>query len=105
FSDRYCARPILHSFPTRRSSDLQRFHVAERAPVKLLTGIGIPFPQNAQLLDGIQPAFFAEGDRQHVSVGVQPRLAEGELVRERLDRKRTRLNSSHQIISYPASCL
>src|SRR5207244_9226706 len=66
-----------HSFPTRRSSDL-----AERGRVAL------------ELL----ARFDLDDVRPHVR-----ELADGG--RARADRKSTRLNSSHQIISYAVFCL
>src|SRR5438552_8210243 len=65
--------PELHSFPTRRSSDLDR---ARR---------GLPDqPDDAVDLGGLRPRPADQGTP---------------------DRKSTRLNSSHQIISYAVFCL
>src|SRR5207244_12952610 len=85
----------LHSFPTRRSSDLFDNHrvllVADRADrgAVLARGVG---------LDGLFPE---KDDR--LSIG----LPAGKPCRlmELQDRKSTRLNSSHQIISYAVFCL
>src|SRR5947208_7973761 len=65
----------LHSFPTRRSSDLPAAGPARagQLPARLPEGAGV------RRREGRQPA--------------------------RGDRKSTRLNSSHQIISYAVFCL
>src|SRR5437879_13567395 len=77
----------LHSFPTRRSSDLSRRSVAQRLPL---------------------------GRIEHGrSSGREPELAADELGPFDLavvlqpvgDRKSTRLNSSHRCISYAVFCL
>src|SRR5207244_7947641 len=94
--------PTLHSFPTRRSSDLgndapifAELHVAPRFRATVVTGravrieadqsrqspfAAIHFPNDFLVVDALE-----------------------ELARE--DRKSTRLNSSHQIISYAVFCL
>src|SRR5205814_7257530 len=89
----------LHSFPTRRSSDLDHFELLERA---------------------VEEADVAVSGRKHVSslcVRTLP-LSRGSsqalldtpgcppmLVEPLLDRKSTRLNSSHLGISYAVFCL
>src|SRR5207244_11055473 len=88
----------LNSFPTRRSSDLA---AARRRP-------------HRERRDPLAPASLGAGKEQHSfqsrmgmrepfrlpGVGVPTRLG------DRLgDRKSTRLNSSHQIISYAVFCL
>src|SRR5207248_10675487 len=79
----YCSRPHrdLHSFPTRRSSDL----------------------------DGTAAHTPRDGDQRRIARG---READGRevlrlvlLQRDDLDRKSTRLNSSHRTISYAVFCL
>src|SRR5207244_11751782 len=71
----------LHSFPTRRSSDL------------------------------VEPANRADFERRLAAILRWPRVREWGLddrevlARSRRDRKSTRLNSSHQIISYAVFCL
>src|SRR5687768_18185248 len=74
----YCAHRDLHSFPTRRSSDL--------APVTILGNVR-------------QPGRSARRD-----VPVRDFLSL-DAYRARLDRKSTRLNSSHGYISYAVFCL
>src|SRR5947208_6341463 len=83
------AHLVLHSFPTRRSSDLQKMrnvvsrtnvdHAWARARVRQVAAPGTTLRPSA-------PAWIYQL--------VQP-----------LDRKSTRLNSSHQIISYAVFCL
>src|SRR5207253_10604316 len=84
-----CAPPDLHSFPTRRSSDLLDVVIAgavtfSRGGVRMLVGwlaAGVRFSI------GWVPAF---GSLLGTVVG---------------DRKSTRLNSSHVAISYAVFCL
>src|SRR5438552_14686964 len=81
----YCARPprLLRSFPTRRSSDLlpsQLVHARRRRTVPM-AGVRR------------EPARPQMGHRTP-AIGTVRR-----------DRKSTRLNSSHQIISYAVFCL
>src|SRR5438874_10112996 len=74
------AYPVLHSFPTRRSSDLDERDGAARLGVELEARdrpVGVP-------LAVAEP----------VRVGVEPE-----------DRKSTRLNSSHVETSYAVFCL
>src|SRR5438094_2537672 len=72
----YGAHRDLHSFPTRRSSDLLRLQ-AERQVADLV-------------------------EEQRAAVGL---LEPAEALLDRLDRKSTRLNSSHRTISYAVFCL
>src|SRR5699024_12869039 len=78
-------RLLLHSFPTRRSSDLLS-EPELRLPLDLRRGASV------ELAD------MPTGDRP------LPAPASG-LVRRRADRKSTRLNSSHVSISYAVFCL
>src|SRR5699024_12876643 len=74
---RSAPHPHLHSFPTRRSSDLRAAPFQNAAAVHILTHYGDQahrFPQSHQV--------FAD-----------------------VDRKSTRLNSSHVSISYAVFCL
>src|SRR5207244_13189060 len=74
----------LHSFPTRRSSDLHRQLLRARR------GSIVAVEQDAgDRLSNLGP----------IAVRYLPRLDLSE------DRKSTRLNSSHQIISYAVFCL
>src|SRR5207244_10822151 len=75
----------LHSFPTRRSSDL----AFERV---LHVGAGVRGRREASVLAGGEELLQVTDD-----AGCEAVLAE--------DRKSTRLNSSHQIISYAVFCL
>src|SRR5947209_9565892 len=69
---------VLHSFPTRRSSDLGDH-------------LGIEGAAGANLGD---PLLLLGGERRRVV-----------LVKAQIDRKSTRLNSSHANISYAVFCL
>src|SRR5690606_39345820 len=86
--ERSCVHLDLHSFPTRRSSDLASrvftlFSLSDCAPAPCC----ITAPCVGSLIFYCQPATLAG---QHVPS---------------LDRKSTRLNSSHVKISYAAFCL
>src|SRR5207244_12790285 len=86
-------RRVLHSFPTRRSSDLD----------------------GAVGQDAVGPERPAGGDRRAERAAAELRARQVVRLRGRLgrvvhvqgvgDRKSTRLNSSHQIISYAVFCL
>src|SRR5205807_8633296 len=98
----YAAPRHLHSFPTRRSSDLVRAR---------------------RWRNGLPPASLHRLGRQRWSVVLQLRQLlhrhhcasagwfrhreqpPGELGRRNQDRKSTRLNSSHLVISYAVFCL
>src|SRR5207244_5435155 len=77
----YCFRPHphLHSFPTRRSSDLASVTLKSAA-----------WSSRTRMFSTSSPTYPA-------SVSV--------VASARTDRKSTRLNSSHQIISYAVFCL
>src|SRR5207244_10235827 len=90
-------RPRLPSFPTRRSSDLD----GRRARHRLLEGArGGLVPAELPRAVG-DDAERAKRNRGLTRLGHDPLR----LVDCGLDRKSTRLNSSHQIISYAVFCL
>src|SRR5206468_13099697 len=95
----YADRPhrVLHSFPTRRSSDLVD-HVG--LPAHDIDGAVVPAAElqavEAVVRDGGAGAG-GHGDLQAVGAVVDDGHAE--------DRKSTRLNSSHDQISYAVFCL
>src|SRR5207244_10620713 len=100
----YCAHPRHHalpSFPTRRSSDLAgALQPGARAdtPVEFIKpGRG----QRAAMRATEHHRGDGRGAVQHG--GIKPPIAE--LEEHGPDRKSTRLNSSHQIISYAVFCL
>src|SRR5205814_10471240 len=91
-----------HSFPTRRSSDLDTPRAARHPPRRAACDVDDPDPGAAVLLVDNLPVisiFFASLD----SVGLRLRHEESDLAAVRrpakcahvLDRKSTRLNSSH----------
>src|SRR5437762_9805277 len=85
----------LHSFPTRRSSDLTRTRRGELARVSARDGY------DDECSDG--DAFREPG---HDSLRSQIlTIAQREGSNPRVDRKSTRLNSSHRCISYAVFCL
>src|SRR5206468_9443787 len=97
-----CAAPReLPSFPTRRSSDLDRAAAARAAgDARAVPGILRVAEERVLIGDAEGPLVqvrLAEDDR---SGGAQPRGH-----RAVLDRKSTRLNSSHDQISYAVFCL
>src|SRR5207244_11289209 len=87
-------RPVHHqyllSFPTRRSSDLRIEH--------LLALVGRHLTQIAD--SGLHHSAAIRGKLPHL-LGKSASL----LANDAEDRKSTRLNSSHQIISYAVFCL
>src|SRR5699024_11991560 len=94
------APPDLHSFPTRRSSDLDPRYQEATEPLRCL-GQGeeeIAHRRRGEpLVPGDAVKAFTGGYRTR-GVGAHVRTA-------LLDRKSTRLNSSHVSISYAVFCL
>src|SRR5689334_24023672 len=85
----------LHSFPTRRSSDLKSF-----------TALGIAQLVDRQQADLDAPVTKYVPDFQLSDPQVVQALKIGDVFRDgRVDRKSTRLNSSHSSISYAVFCL
>src|SRR5207244_11146693 len=93
----------LHSFPTRRSSDLlhrrardvrrvPRLPVVQEASIRAITRVELPSPHHLHWPE-------LDVDLAVESIEHPEKYP---LVR---DRKSTRLNSSHQIISYAVFCL
>src|SRR5207249_12060361 len=93
--------PVLHSFPTRRSSDLKKFH-------DLLKRFLPRFERVSTLTQGGTVQFFLHEDDLKTPVPAT-RLSDGTIrflaMSAVLDRKSTRLNSSHVSISYAVFCL
>src|SRR5690606_41643346 len=85
---RYCAPPYLHSFPTRRSSDLPARVVRDLEALGVDAG-GVLHIRS--FLDHDRP-YRAPENAQALAARLQ-------------DRKSTRLNSSHVKISYAVFCL
>src|SRR5207248_6882903 len=93
----HCSVPLrdLHSFPTRRSSDLSD---APEPPDHLHhRGQRVLRPDQGPVLADGRPGLEAE-DRGRQRPAAHRHLRE-------LDRKSTRLNSSHRTISYAVFCL
>src|SRR5205814_10537041 len=82
--------PDLHSFPTRRSSDLE----VEQQPADHEIGEGVEEQRRHEL--------HVQSRGRHVR---DPQRAGVDAVRAHQDRKSTRLNSSHLGISYAVFCL
>src|SRR5439155_15837370 len=94
FFQSYAAHPDLHSFPTRRSSDLQL--PARGQDI----GLWVATPQRVLGLE--------RADRVHLVGTANGRgrcFREAEDSLRSRDRKSTRLNSSHVAISYAVFCL
>src|SRR5947208_11214415 len=89
---------VLHSFPTRRSSDLKRVtdEVTFLPAIDRAQVYSIRTP-NVRYLEVINEGLRA-GNIVPADFPAHPSAAD-------LDRKSTRLNSSHQIISYAVFCL
>src|SRR5207248_10868998 len=86
----------LHSFPTRRSSDLEQGKLAMKARPAHRMYLG----RVVVRLSAISGAFRANDNRT-----LSAFLLQFHSVRVPLDRKSTRLNSSHRTISYAVFCL
>src|SRR5207253_10103853 len=95
--DDYPPHPDLHSFPTRRSSDLSRYSNDVTTP---------KFPPPPRIPQKRSPFSFGLAVRNRpsaVTTSAESRLSH---VRPCFrDRKSTRLNSSHVAISYAVFCL
>src|SRR5438034_7432408 len=100
----YTAHRVLHSFPTRRSSDLDL--IGQDAAV-LAERAGFKIPVDAEII-------FGETEESHPFVDLEQMMPFVPFVRVpdvntaialAKDRKSTRLNSSHTVISYAVFCL
>src|SRR5690606_40925830 len=95
----YCAHPDLHSFPTRRSSDLDADGAAQTG-----TGKGRPTPTRKER-EAARKRPLVSDNRAEARRQARAQM-QAERERARLgDRKSTRLNSSHVKISYAVFCL
>src|SRR5437773_9570367 len=93
FSSRYAHHQHLHSFPTRRSSDLDAPRIRDDGEI----------PHDAELLEAmLEIAGEVRNDAQVIGAVQQLEHCLEELG---VDRKSTRLNSSHITISYAVFCL
>src|SRR5437868_3331142 len=100
-----CAPRPLHSFPTRRSSDLQRVDVevfeARLGPQRFRLQLEVLRQQRMQAREGGRGGVVHLGSSRRVGTQ-RMRLAAPARAE---DRKSTRLNSSHVSISYAVFCL
>src|SRR5207244_9845845 len=95
----------LHPFPTRRSSDLKTpaeiAAALDRLGAHKLQGLILDLRDN--------PGGLVNSAVETASLFLNPDTAvltvRGRVMPEKTDRKSTRLNSSHQIISYAVFCL
>src|SRR5699024_12650223 len=101
----YLPLPLLHSFPTRRSSDLThherknayyQYRDSEKICQLILKSFG-PNPEFSRIINGHTPVKTTKGE--------SPVRGGGHLFVIDGDRKSTRLNSSHVSISYAVFCL
>src|SRR5690606_41354697 len=84
-----------HSFPTRRSSDLQRQRLLELGGDRAVGGAGLGIPARMVVADDHRRGVVGQRAPHHLA-----RVHLGAV-----DRKSTRLNSSHVKISYAVFCL
>src|SRR5207245_11162488 len=93
----------LHSFPTRRSSDLRTVVSFARTDSRALTLVvpAVVFQESEGSLE-LELPIYAPTDLTFGSHPVRIRYASAV---DDLDRKSTRLNSSHGSISYAVFCL
>src|SRR5690606_41018316 len=99
---RSCAHLDLHSFPTRRSSDLI-FYLID-LPADLVVDRLLHELEAVQVLD-LAPRAQRRAGFAHRDVGVAAEAAFLHVAVADADRKSTRLNSSHVKISYAVFCL
>src|SRR5690625_7219061 len=85
----HCIRPAIHSFPTRRSSDLRKVRDAQLWAT--------PIPTYGTYLLAAVEEMTLRSNRRGKRLALEGISAE--------DRKSTRLNSSHVAISYAVFCL
>src|SRR5690606_41351436 len=93
----------LHSFPTRRSSDLQ-----ERQREFALAFEAMPFAIEVATRRGPSGILHADcpvQDWRDLPAALAVQQMREQTIWSRIDRKSTRLNSSHVKISYAVSCL
>src|SRR5690625_6342926 len=112
----YLAHRVLHSFPTRRSSDLYEVHhgvditdsailAAARLSTRYITDRQLP-DKAIDLIDEAASRIRMEIDSKPEALDrLERRLIQLKIQREAVDRKSTRLNSSHVAISYAVFCL
>src|SRR5207245_10661473 len=91
FLQRLCAHPALHSFPTRRSSDLGKAFRSRDPLIWNLIERIVRLSLSVRL-------FVAQAPMSHVA-------DDTDNATRTPDRKSTRLNSSHGSISYAVFCL
>src|SRR5205814_6596284 len=95
---------VLHSFPTRRSSDL---HLARLVRISAAPFQAVLRVHRSEQHRQMRPSREADGAEavfiDAVFVGIGPQVTHRAL--DVLDRKSTRLNSSHLGISYAVFCL
>src|SRR5690606_41307351 len=101
----YCAHRYLHSFPTRRSSDLAASHRSSALPHPSEWAVcWCRSPKRTPPSPGGRPgAGHAAGDGD--GPGTDGGAVSGAAASGDEDRKSTRLNSSHVKISYAVFCL
>src|SRR5206468_10357040 len=92
---------VLHSFPTRRSSDLMQLLVgcAGRPERELVDAVAGEARVRVTVDESRDRAAAAAVEFVHVAV------ERGQVAHATQDRKSTRLNSSHDQISYAVFCL
>src|SRR5690606_41530370 len=102
FFDAYAAHPDLHSFPTRRSSDLHDIegNVFHQSEIDILH-----FFMNDPKIRNRKQLEYLSGNKQSKNHILRFTLYPNFGFLFFVDRKSTRLNSSHVKISYAVFCL
>src|SRR5690606_41449179 len=100
----YSGQPVIHSFPTRRSSDLEewmgKYHSWRNF---ILESYNNRFNELLSAIDSI--AFMHLDERLENYLQETVKVNNSPVINKTQDRKSTRLNSSHVKISYAVFCL
>src|SRR5207248_11151740 len=94
--------PLYHPFPTRRSSDLPAYPAGTSRSSTELSPLGVGWRCPSHVISRLLVRRSLTNYRFFTSTPASPIR---QFRRQRIDRKSTRLNSSHRTISYAVFCL
>src|SRR5699024_12852375 len=105
FCVRFHINPHRQSFPTRRSSDLKTIGLREHlTTIEPIDGVSFT-PAFREEFNQMVSGFVVILITTDLNLAFKKVISETSLRMKRLDRKSTRLNSSHVSISYAVFCL